>query len=375
MSERLFYCDTISKKSSELDPDTLLVLHEASSPQSLNPLLGVGGIEGRLYLSTDSTGDIIEIDQDTFVELSKSSLGGTITGVGGVLDRLYCADFTNNNLRELDKDTKFIIATGLGGRKTGIGGTSEFLFSCNYDTGIVYRTSLDDILPDAGVFVGHTLSGVGGFGERLFACRWVTKLLHELDEATLTILNTVATPTGSLQPYGVGGVKTSAVEEITVTNPSKTSNSLLLNWDTTASYFKLSYKKATDTVYTIISNIVSNSYNLTGLDENTEYDILIEGYDISDTKIGEGVNVFTTDVAPMIGTEKYSIKKNKDGLIITLDLPYVLGTPVQPVVVKYRIKDSGNDFIQLPARLLNPMDKLYIYGLDASNDYDVEIEY
>ena len=187
------------------------------------------------------------------------------------------------------------------------------------------------------------------------------------------IYNRLLTPSEITEIYTMG-VNYDGVEEITISNPSKTSSSLYLAWDTTADYFTLKYKKSTNVTFTKIDNITDNFYNLISLSPLSTYDIVVEGYNSLDEKISEGLNQFSTDSAPIISDEEFIVMRVREGFVIKLNLPHTVLVPNVDVVVKYK-KSSDSNFIQLPSKKVAPNDKLYLNGLDTNEDYDIEIEY
>jgi hypothetical protein len=197
----------------------------------------------------------------------------------------------------------------------------------------------------------------------------VEKFNFSNDSRTITTSLSVARKelAGASQPA-------SAVQEITITNPSKTSSSLYLTWDTTADYFKVLYKKSSDVNFSTINNLTDNFYNLTNLQSLSNYDIIVEGYNSSDEKISEGLNQFSTDSAPIISDNEFIVMRVKSGFIVKLNLPHTVLTPNVSVAVKYK-KSIDSEFIQLPSRKVAPNDKIYLYGLNPYEDYDIEIEY
>ena len=171
------------------------------------------------------------------------------------------------------------------------------------------------------------------------------------------------------------GVNYIALTHIDITKKHSTFNSITLDWSDIegVATYDISYKKTSDIEYEIITNVTGNTTVLYGLVSN-DYDIVVKGYDNNLALTSEGVAVFSTQPLPIIGSEKITVKKLNNAILVKLELPYTYGTPNQSIIVRYR-KHGDSAFTWLKPRMVKPKDTIYIYGLDMNYAYDVEIEY
>jgi len=253
--DRLYGCDFTTQNLYELDVDSGIILNTTTAPLS-NPV-GIGGCDDRLYSCDRSGQKVFEIYIDTLLEISSANSPTTSPrGIGGVSDRLYYCTDTANQVFELDLDTKLQISSAsLSGGNFGIGGVGDRLYVTKGDE--IFELNTDTKLP-----IG---SGV---------------------------------PSPSTSTNGIGGVKSSSLEVITLSNPSKTFNSLTLNWNevTDTSYYKLRYKKTSESVYTDIITTEPNK-SIYGLNSNTSYDIIVESYNSTPELTGTGNLTVSTNIS------------------------------------------------------------------------------
>jgi hypothetical protein len=216
---QLFGVDSTTDSIYEIDVDTLTVIRSKGLNWTGTPV-GCGGIVGRFFVSRQDNDTFYEYDPDTLISINSATPGSVLVyGIGGTSTTLY----TNNdsgtvgtyvvNPNTLALGTRYnqfdTVPRGIGGTYDRLFGTGtsgdDAIYELNPSTGVVINAAT--FMPSG--FVDGNIRDIGGTNNRLFVSRIDLDIVYELDQDTLTAINTSATGLGSSlgSLTSLGGVK------------------------------------------------------------------------------------------------------------------------------------------------------------------------
>jgi hypothetical protein len=191
----------------EIDALTLLSINSGS----YTDVTGIGGIANRLYLTNATI--LAETDPDTLLKISTDVTAPATNcyGLGGTVDRLFVSSNSSYRLYELDADTLLdITGGGVASPNTspaGIGGTVDRLYHCNIFSDTAYELDPNTLLQiNANTnMIGSSPYGIGGINDTLYFIETGNDRHYIIDKDTLLNLLQVNNPTTA--GYAIGGTK------------------------------------------------------------------------------------------------------------------------------------------------------------------------